>query len=83
MLLKATKVDGIYTADPKKDPAATKYDTITYQEAIAKQLKVMDLTAFTLAMERKMPVVVFNMQEAREHRPGRQWREDRHASRAG
>ena len=63
VLLKATKVDGIYTADPKKDPTATKYDTITYQEAIARQLKIMDQTAFTLAMERKMPVVVFSMLE--------------------
>lgn len=63
VLLKATKVDGIYTADPKKDPMATKYDTITYQEAIAKQLKVMDQTAFTLAMERRMPVIVFSMRE--------------------
>lgn len=63
VLLKATKVDGIYTADPKLDPNAKKYDTITYQEAIARQLKVMDQTAFTLAMERKMPVVVFSMKE--------------------
>lgn len=63
VLLKATKVDGIYSADPKKDPKATKYRTITYREAIAKELKVMDQTAFTLAMERKMPVVVFSMRE--------------------
>ena len=63
VLLKATKVDGIYTADPKKDAKATKYDTITYEEAIARQLKVMDQTAFTLAMERKMPVIVFSMKE--------------------
>ena len=63
VLLKATKVDGIYTADPMKDKSATKYDTITYQEAIARQLKVMDQTAFTLAMERKMPVIVFSMKE--------------------
>lgn len=63
VLLKGTKVDGIYTADPKKDPTATKYDTITYQEAIQRQLKVMDQTAFTLAMERKMPVIVFSMKE--------------------
>ena len=62
ILLKATKVDGIYTADPKKDPTATKFDTITYDEAIGRKLKVMDQTAFTLAMERKMPVVVFSMQ---------------------
>lgn len=64
VLLKATKVDGIYSADPKKDPTATKYDTITYQEAINRQLKVMDQTAFTLAMERKMPIIVFSMKES-------------------
>lgn len=63
VLLKATKVDGIYSADPKKDPTATKYDKITYREAIARELKVMDQTAFTLTMERKMPVVVFSMKE--------------------
>lgn len=63
VLLKATKVDGIYTADPKKDPTAKKYETITYQEAITRQLQVMDQTAFTLAMERKMPVIVFSMKE--------------------
>lgn len=63
VLLKATKVDGIYTADPKKDPTATLYHRITYREAIAKELKVMDQTAFTLAMERAMPVVVFSMRQ--------------------
>ena len=60
MLLKATKVDGIYTADPKKDPTATRFDQITYHECLTRQLKVMDQAAFSLAMERKVPIVVFN-----------------------
>lgn len=57
---KATRVDGIYTADPEKDPTATKYDTISYQEAITKNLKVMDMTAFSLCSENKMPIIVYN-----------------------
>ncbi len=60
VLLKATKVDGIYTADPKKDPTATRFDQITYHECLTRQLKVMDQAAFSLAMERKVPIVVFN-----------------------
>ncbi len=61
IVLKATKVDGIYTADPKKDPKATMYETVTFDEAIAKNLKVMDATAFTLCRDQKLPIVVFNM----------------------
>src|SRR5689334_12431616 len=61
VLLKATKVDGIYSADPKKDPNAKLYDTITYEKVHRDQLRVMDLTAITLAMERKLPLVVFNL----------------------
>src|SRR5688572_5471476 len=61
VLLKATKVDGIYTADPKKDPKARLYEHITYQQVHRDQLRVMDLTAITLAMERKLPLVVFNL----------------------
>src|SRR4029078_12920472 len=61
VLLKATKVDGIYTADPKKDKSAKLYERITYQQVHRDQLRVMDLTAITLAMERKLPVVVFNL----------------------
>ena len=61
VLLKATKVDGIYTADPKIDPKAKLYDKITYQQVHRDQLRVMDLTAITLAMERKLPLVVFNL----------------------
>lgn len=60
VLMKATKVDGIYTADPVKDPAATRYDKITYGEALSKQLKVMDAAAFSLCMENDIPIIVFN-----------------------
>jgi uridylate kinase len=60
LLLKATKVDGVYTADPKKDPTATKYDRLTYSEAINKRLKVMDLTALAMCEERHVPVLVFD-----------------------
>lgn len=61
VLLKATKVDGIYSADPKKDPTAIKYDEITYDQVLRDKLKVMDMTAITLSQERKIPLVVFNM----------------------
>lgn len=61
IVLKATKVDGIYTADPKKDPTATRYDNVSYDEAINKNLKVMDATAFTLCRDQKMPIAVFSI----------------------
>ena len=61
VILKGTRVDGIYTADPEKDKNATKYDTITFQECITKNLRVMDMTAFTLCMENKLPIIVFDM----------------------
>jgi uridylate kinase len=61
VILKATKVDGIYTADPKKDPTATRYDKITYSEALAKRLQVMDSTAFTLCMDNRVPILVFDL----------------------
>ncbi|MEM6314725.1 MAG: UMP kinase, partial [Planctomycetota bacterium] len=60
-LLKATKVDGIYDSDPKKNPDAKRYDKLTYAEAIDKRLKVMDMAAFTMCEERQMPVIVFDM----------------------
>ena len=60
-ILKGTRVDGIYTADPEKDPSAVKYDKISYDEVMIKDLKVMDLTAFALSKENKLPIVVFNM----------------------
>lgn len=61
VFLKATKVDGIYTADPRKDPQAKRYDRITYDEAIEKKLAVMDGTAFTLCRENQLPIVVFDL----------------------
>jgi len=63
IVLKATKVDGIYTADPKKDPTATKYETISFDEAIHKDLKVMDATAFALCRDQKLPINVFSIFE--------------------
>lgn len=62
-VLKATDVDGVYTADPKKDPKATRYDKLTHQEAIEKHLRVMDSTAFALARENRMPIIVFSIRE--------------------
>jgi uridylate kinase len=61
VVIKATKVDGIYTADPKKDKTATRYKTITFDEAIAKNLQVMDATALTLCRDQKMSIIVFNI----------------------
>jgi uridylate kinase len=63
VILKGTRVDGIYTADPEKEPTAKKFTTLTFQECISKNLKVMDMTAFTLCMENKLPIIVFNMNE--------------------
>jgi len=60
-LLKGTRVDGVYTADPEKDPSAVKYDVLSFDEAYEKGLKIMDLTAFTLCRENKIPIVVFDM----------------------
>jgi uridylate kinase len=61
VILKATKVDGIYDSDPKKNPQARRFERITYLEAIQGQLKVMDMTAFTLCMDNKMPIIVFDV----------------------
>jgi uridylate kinase len=61
VVMKATNVDGVYTADPKKDPAATKYDHITFQEVLEKDLKVMDAAAIALCRENRLPILVFNM----------------------
>ena len=61
VLLKGTKVNGIYSADPKKNKNAVKYDSITYSEALKKELKVMDPTAFSLCMENKIPIIVFDI----------------------
>jgi uridylate kinase len=63
LLLKATRVDGVYTADPEKDSTAVKYDTLTYSEAIEKKLRIMDMTAVSLCMDNSLPVAVFNLSD--------------------
>jgi len=64
LLLKATKVDGVYDSDPMKNPAAKRYDRLTFTEAITKNLKVMDATAFTLARDNHLPIAVFSIEES-------------------
>jgi len=64
VVLKGTRVDGIYTADPEKDPTATRYEQITYQEVYDKGLNVMDMTAITLCQENDLPIIVFDMNKA-------------------
>jgi uridylate kinase len=64
VLLKATKVDGIYSADPRKDPKAVKYERLKFSEVLEKRLAVMDLTAMTMCMEHKLPVEVFNFRQS-------------------
>ncbi|WP_086477705.1 MULTISPECIES: UMP kinase [Arenibacter] len=61
VILKGTRVDGIYTSDPEKDETATKFDTITFKDVLTRGLKVMDTTAFTLSQENELPIVVFDM----------------------
>ena len=63
VVMKATSVDGVYTADPKVDPSATRFDTISYEECISRNLKVMDQTAFTLCRDNRKPIVVFDMHQ--------------------
>jgi uridylate kinase len=63
VIIKGTRVNGIYTADPEKDPTATKYDSISYKECIDKNLKIMDMTAFTLCMENNLPIIVFDINQ--------------------
>jgi len=63
-VLKATKVDGVYTADPRKDASATRYTTITFDEVIGKRLQVMDATAFALCRDQKLPIKVFSIFKA-------------------
>ena len=63
VVMKATNVDGIYSADPRKDPQATKFDRISYQEVLEKGLKVMDAAAIALCMENKLPILVFDMNQ--------------------
>ena len=61
MILKGTRVDGVYTADPEKDASATKFDTISFSEVYKRGLNVMDLTAITLCKENNLPIIVFDM----------------------
>ncbi len=63
VILKGTRVDGIYTEDPEVNPNATKFETLTFQDCLSKNLRVMDMTAFTLCMENNLPIIVFNMDE--------------------
>lgn len=65
VILKGTRVDGIYTADPEKDKTATKYETLTFDEAYTKGLQIMDLTAFTLCKENNLPIIVFDMNKSK------------------
>lgn len=64
VILKGTRVDGIYTSDPEKDKTATKFESISFQEVLSKGLKVMDTTAFTLSQENELPIVVFDMNKS-------------------
>lgn len=61
VILKGTRVDGVYTADPEKDPLATKYDNVSFAEVIKSKLNIMDMTAFTMCAENEMPIIVFNI----------------------
>ena len=70
VIMKATQVDGIYSADPKLDPDAARYDRLTYDEALARNLKVMDGAAFALARDSRIPIVVFSIEAARQYRAG-------------
>ena len=63
VILKATMVDGVYDSDPKKNPAAKRYDTVSFQECISSQLKVMDTTAFSLCMDNQIPIIVFDLEK--------------------
>jgi len=63
VMLKGTRVDGVYSSDPEKDPKAVRFEEISFNEAIEKELRILDLTAFTMCKENKLPVIVFNMNE--------------------
>lgn len=64
VMLKGTRVDGVYTADPEKDPTATRYESVSFDEVYEKGLNIMDLTAFTLCKENKLPIIVFDMNKS-------------------
>ena len=78
-LLKGTAVDGVYDADPRKNPDAMRFDRLDYGEVLARGLKVMDATAVSLCMDNGLPIVVFDLTGSGQHGPGRPRREDRHA----
>jgi uridylate kinase len=63
VMLKGTRVDGVYTSDPEKDPDAKKYEELSFDEALGKELRILDLTAFTMCKENNLPIIVFNMNE--------------------
>ena len=63
VMLKGTRVDGVYTSDPEQDPGAVKYDELTFDEALQKELRILDLTAFAMCKENQLPIIVFNMNE--------------------
>jgi uridylate kinase len=63
VVLKGTRVDGVYTSDPEKDPDAERYDELSFSEALEKELKILDQTAFTMCKENDLPIIVFNMNE--------------------
>jgi uridylate kinase len=65
IILKGTRVDGVYTADPEKDPLATKYENVSFAEVISSKLNIMDMTAFTMCQEQKMPIIVFDIGKAK------------------
>ncbi len=79
IILKATKVDGIYERDPKLDPTAKRYDKITFTEALTQRLQVMDSTAFSLCMDNKVPIVVFDMNKTQQFSRHRARQKSRHA----
>ncbi len=61
VVLKGTRVDGVYTSDPEKDPDASRYDELTFAEALEKELRILDQTAFTMCKENNLPIIVFDM----------------------
>lgn len=63
VILKGTRVDGVYSSDPEKDPDAEKYDELTFNDALKRELRILDLTAFTMCKENELPIIVFNMNE--------------------
>ncbi len=63
VMLKGTRVDGVYTSDPEKDPGALRFEEVTFDEALQKELRILDLTAFTMCKENRLPIIVFNMNE--------------------